>query len=264
MLINGLASPLFSPAAPAAETANFDCLIEPHMVVDLSSRVDGIIDAILVNRGDRVARNQIVAKLESSVEQAAVDYAQARSQMNAEIQQLETIYAYGLRNQDRITDLHAKQAVPISEIDRIQTDTSIAKFKLAQAKENRLLAELDLIRAKQTLKQHTITSPIHGVVMERYLNPGESVEDRPIVKVAQIDPLRVEVVMPVAYFGKLNQGQTGLVYPEADIGGEFPATVTTLDSVLDAASGTFRVSLRLANSDHKLTGGLKCNIEFDL
>jgi multidrug efflux pump subunit AcrA (membrane-fusion protein) len=100
------------------------------------------------------------------------------------------------------------------------------------------------------------------VVVERYLNPGESAEDKPILKLAQINPLRVEVVLPVAQFGKIRKGQGAVVYPEAGIGGEYESTVSIVDQVLDAASGTFRVRLSLPNPDYALTSGLRCSIEF--
>ncbi|MGB5717330.1 MAG: efflux RND transporter periplasmic adaptor subunit, partial [Gammaproteobacteria bacterium] len=79
---------------------------------------------------------------------------------------------------------------------------------------------------------------------------------------AQINPLRVEVVLPVSQFGKIQKGQGALVYPEAGIGGEYESTVSIVDQVLDAASGTFRVRLSLPNPDYALTSGLRCSIEF--
>jgi len=246
----------------AEEAAEFDCLIEPHMVVELSSRVDGVIEEMLIDRGDQVEPDQVVANLESGAEQAALEYARVRSQMIAEIEQHKANLHYGWRNEKRIAKLHQKQAVSSSEIDRVRTEARIAKFKLAQAEESKRLAELDLIRANETVERHTIRSPIKGVVVERYLNPGESVEDKAIVKLAQIDPLRVEVVVPIAQFGKIKRGQGALVYPEAAVGGEYESMVSIVDSVLDAASGTFRVRLALPNPDYKLTSGLKCTVRF--
>lgn len=253
---------VLSGAEAAGEAPEFDCLIEPHMVVELSSRVDGIIEEMLVDRGDQIALNQVVARLESGAEQAALEYARTRSQMMAEIEQYKASLHYNWRNENRIQELHAKKAVSSSEIDRAQTEARIARYKLAQAEENKRLAEIDLVRARETLERHTIRSPIQGVVVDRYLNPGESVEDKAIVKLAQIDPLRVEVVVPVSQFGKIRRGQGALVYPEAAVSGEYESTVSVVDPVLDAASGTFRVRLELPNPDYKLTSGLKCAVRF--
>jgi len=246
----------------AEEQSEFDCVIEPHMEVELSSRVDGILEKVLVDRGDHVKPNQLVARLESGVEKAAVEYARARTEMNAEIQSHQVSVNFGVRNQDRIAELHEKKAVSFTEVDQVRTETEIAKFSLLKAKENNQLAKLELARAEETLKRQSIRSPIRGVVVERYLNPGESVEDQPIIKVAQIDPLRVEVVVPINQHGRIKVGDKGLVTPEFAVGGEYESKVEIVDSVFDAASGTFRVRLSLPNPDYKLTSGLKCRVRF--
>jgi len=252
----------FATPAFAAEQNGFDCVIEPSMVVELSSRVDGIIENVHVERGDVIEPDTVVADLESGAETVAVDHARARAEMEAEIRSLKASLAYGWRNLKRLNELHEKHAISSDEIDRVKTETRIAKHKLQQAEENKRLAELELARAEETLKRHTIRSPIGGVVAERYLNPGESVEDRPVVKVAQIDPLKVEVVMPVDKFGAISAGQQAMVLPEASIGGRYESTVTIVDPIIDAASGTFRVTLMLPNPEHKLTSGLRCQVSF--
>jgi RND family efflux transporter MFP subunit len=252
----------FTASVSGAQRNSFDCVIEPSMVVELSSRVDGIIETMLVERGDTIEPDTVVAKLESGAEAVAVAHARVRSEMEAEIRSLKASLAYGWRSLNRLDELHKKQNVSTDEIDRVKTETRVAKHKLQQAEENKRLAELELARAEETLKRHTIRSPIGGVVAERYLNPGESVEDRPVVKVVQIDPLRVEVVLPVDKFGAIAAGQLAMVVPEASIGGRYESTVTIVDPIIDAASGTFRVTLMLPNPEHKLTSGLRCQVTF--
>ena len=182
--------------------------------------------------------------------------------MMAEIQSHEINVSFGQRNQQRISELHAKKVVPVHDIDRVETETQIARYKLQQAKDNKHLAELELARAKELLDLQTIRSPIAGVVVDRYLNPGESVEDRPIAKIAQIDPLRIEVVAPVTLFGMIKPGQPATVVPESPVGEEYHSTVTAVDPVLDAGSGTFRVRLELPNPDYRLTSGFRCKVQF--
>ena len=252
----------FATMDAAGQPKSFDCVIEPSMVVELSSRVDGIIETVLVERGDMIEPDTVVAKLESGAEAVAVEHARARSEMEAEIRSLKASLAYGWRNHKRLNELHKKQSISTDEIDRAKTETRVARHKLAQAEENKRLAELELARAEQTLKRHTIRSPIGGVVAERYLNPGESVEDRPVVKVVQIDPLKVEVVLPVSEFGRIKAGQRAVVRPEAAIGGRHESTVSIVDPIIDAASGTFRVTLTLPNPEGQLTSGLRCQVSF--
>jgi len=49
----------------------------------------------------------------------------------------------------------------------------------------------------------TIRSPVDGVVVERYMSPGEhiaGIKDQPVGNLAQIDPLNVEVILPAEQF----------------------------------------------------------------
>jgi multidrug efflux pump subunit AcrA (membrane-fusion protein) len=108
------------------------------------------------------------------------------------------------------------------------------------------------------VEQHQIRSPIEGVVVETLLRPGEFRDDQsPIMTLAQIDPLRVEVFVPAEFYGRVGIGDEAEVQPEAPIGGAYRARVEVVDRVLDAASGTFGVRLALPNSDRHLPGGRK-------
>ena len=89
-------------------------------------------------------------------------------------------------------------------------------------------------------------------------------ENRPLLKIASIDPLNVEVIAPVEFFGKIREGDVARVLPEQPIGGEHKARVVIVDRVLDAASGTFGIRLQLSNKGFKLPAGLRCSVEFAL
>ena len=112
------------------------------------------------------------------------------------------------------------------------------------------------------LAQRSIRSPVAGVVTDRLLSPGEFVKGTAILKLAQIHPLRVEVIAPVALLGKIAVGMRAEVQPEAPVSGSYPAIVTVVDRVVDAASGTFGVRLELPNPNYRLPAGLKCKVRF--
>ncbi|MES9926147.1 MAG: efflux RND transporter periplasmic adaptor subunit [Candidatus Thiodiazotropha endolucinida] len=253
---------LFSSTIVAEGTESLDGVIEPFMTVELSSRIDGILEAVSVDVGDSIEQNQVIAKLESEVEQAALEYARARASINSDVRLQEVSLAYGRRQLNRVKELHEKNLSSFQDFDKVETETRLTRYKLAQAKENKFLAELDLKQAEALYNRHTIRSPVGGIVVERYLNPGESVEERPIVKIAQINPLRVEVVAPVSMLGKVKTGQLAMVRPELPVGGNHRAVVKIVDPILDAASGTFRIRLEIPNDDYRLTSGLRCQVRF--
>lgn len=253
---------LMSTNVLSAGLAGFDCLIVPHTTVEVSTREDGILEQLPVNRGDFVSQGQEIAYLDRNVEQATVELGLAKSESEAEILELREALAYALREQARIDQLSKAKAVSVTERDKVTSEAVRAEFKLQEALERRKLAQLDLERSRRALENRTLRSPVDGVVVERLMSPGESVENRPIVTIAKIDPLYVEIIVPVDYFGSIRLGMEAEVMPKYPGAGLQTARVTVVDPVIDAASDTFGVRLLLANPDHRIPGGVRCDIRF--
>ncbi|MBV1959591.1 MAG: efflux RND transporter periplasmic adaptor subunit [Pseudomonadales bacterium] len=226
---------LAQDSAPAPIVSN-DCIIEPHKVVNVGSPVEAVIRTVKVDRGDVVKEWQVVAQLESGVEQASVDLAKERANFDQ-------------RNVERNKDLYEQQLISIHEKDELETDSFLSK--------------MDLQHAKAILSQRSIYTPINGVVIERFLNEGEFVGSEPILKIAQLNPLNVEVILPVDAFGQVKKGMLATVLPQQPVGGEYTAKVVIVDAVVDAASGTIGVRLELKNPSNRLPAGLKCRVEFN-
>jgi RND family efflux transporter MFP subunit len=239
-----------------------DCLLEPRVTTDISTRAEGVVERFFVDRGDMVEAGQVVVTLDAAVEQATVALAKTRTQLSGDLRASAASLSYGKAKAARFDGLYQQKAVAENARDEARTEAELAAARLLKAQEERRLAELQLQQAEATLALRTIHSPVTGVVVDRLLDEGESVEDRAILQIAQIDPLHVEVIVPVQYFGSVRPGMGGVVRPELPIGGEHQAVVTVVDRVIDAASGTFRVRLELPNPDHKLPAGLKCDVTF--
>jgi RND family efflux transporter MFP subunit len=151
------------------------------------------------------------------------------------------------------------------DIENAQAEYNVAVQDVASAELSRRMAELELKRSKATLEQHTIRSPIDGIVMKRSLGPGEYVnQEANIITVARIDPLNVETFLPVRYYGLIKVGDAAHVRPDNPVGGDRSAKVTIVDEVFDAASGTFGVRLALPNPAHIVPAGLRCRATFDI
>jgi multidrug efflux pump subunit AcrA (membrane-fusion protein) len=101
------------------------------------------------------------------------------------------------------------------------------------------------------------------VVVRRILHPGEYADPLELMELAQIDPLRVEVFVPVSMLGRVQTGMRGKVTLEKPLDSVHEARVAVVDRVVDAASGTFGVRLELPNPDHSLPAGLRCHVRFE-
>ena len=262
-----LALLLFSSLLYASEEniqLEFDGVIEPNKIVDVGFAADGIISSIEVERSDFVTQGKPLAKLESSIEQASLDLAKAQAKRQA-VTDLELRYVnhtFNKRKQTRAEELFEKKAISLQLKDEAQTEADLSKLQLRQAADNKKIAELELARANQILNQRTAMSPISGVVVERFKSVGEYVEDAPVMRIAEINPLRIEVIVPAEMYGSLKKGMQAFVAPDSQPGVQYQAEVAIVDKVIDAASGTFGVRLMLPNPDYEIPGGLKCKVKF--
>ena len=261
-VIMAAAAALTSSVSTAAKAVELDGLIEPYLIVNIGSSVPGVLDAVEVDRGDLVKKGQRLARLQDKVERATMELSRARAQMKSTIAARQARLDYTQRKQQRMEELYKKKVIPFEEMDESQTDNKLAEMQLAEEVENLGLAELEYKRSVEVVNRMTIRSPITGVVIERFLSPGEYVEDQPILKLAQIDPLNVEVFAPVELYGTIKVGMQAKVRPEAPIGGSYNAKVVIVDRVIDAASGTFGIRLEIPNSKYHLPAGLKCRVIF--
>jgi RND family efflux transporter MFP subunit len=255
---------LLAMATPlaAAPEGTLDCIIEPNLIVAVASPVDGVLETVRVDRGDVVRAGDVLALLDSVVDHTFVALAKARAEVEANMKSNQARYEFGVRRLVRTEELFKKDLVPLREMDEAETQKVLAEIGVIEAKETRQLAQLELARAQAALAQRTIKSPIDGVVVERVLSAGEFTKQGAIVKLAQIDPLRVEVIAPVALHGRIHTGMRAQVMPEAPFREPLAARVKVVDRVVDAASGTFGVRLELPNPRFRIPAGLKCKVRF--
>jgi RND family efflux transporter MFP subunit len=258
-----ISTALAALAVLPAHAEPMGCLIQPFQEADVGTQVVGILDQVMVERGDYVKRGQPVALLASDVERASVGAAKLRSEATAELQAAAANHDFAQKKKIRTQDLYRQNFVSQQVRDQAATEADVAEMRLHQAREQMRQAQQELALAQAQLSQRTIRSPFTGVVVERYLQSGERVEEKPIVKVATIDPLRVEVIVPATQFNRIKQGMTASVRPEmADVELR-TAKVVVVDKVIDAASNSFRVRLELPNPQNELPPGLRCKVEFD-
>lgn len=246
----------------SAANENVGCAIEPNRRVQLSTAVEGVLDTVKVKRGDVVKAGEIVALLQSGVEKAAVKLAQKRAGLQAQIDARKARVKSAERKFRRAEDLVDKNFVSSEELEEAATELEVAERNLQEALESQQLAKLDLVRAKEQLALRVIKSPIDGVVVQTFLSGGEFAQGQPILEIAAIDPLHVEVILPMSEYGQIASGAKARVSPEAPLEGSYDAEVTIVDKVVDAASGTFGVRLLLPNAEFQLPAGVECEVEF--
>lgn len=261
-LLAGLAT----AAAAQGPDGDYQCLIEPYRRIEIRSSVEALIDQVHVQRGSVVRKGQRLVDLQSSVEQAALDSAKFRAVMEGSLRSSEARVDYARDKLRRREELSRQNFVSSQERDDAAAELRVAQAELLEARDNRQLSVLESKRLEELLRQRTLLSPFDGVVTEVEQHPGELAQTgegaRPILKMAQIHPLRVEVVLPVALYNQIRAGAAAEIEAEAPTKGRYKATVQIVDKVVDSASGTFGVRLELPNPSGSMPAGVKCKVRF--
>jgi RND family efflux transporter MFP subunit len=251
--------------AQSAAVPELDCVIEPQQLVKLATPVVGVIARIDVDRGDVVHKGQVLGKLEDGVEQAALKLARARGTNEFGVKAVKARLDYLRRKNARAGELMAKNIVTQAAAEEADSDANVAEQQLKEAELTLEMARLEVGHAEEALKQRTMISPIDGVVTERLLVPGEyRNEQSPILTLAQIDPLRVEVFVPTSQYGRIRIGSNAHIHPQQPIGGSYSAIVTGVDQVLGCGERHLRgatgppESRPAAAGRHTLQGSVRC------
>jgi len=239
-----------------------DCVINPYRVVDIASPVAGVIEKLYVERSQPVAAGQVVAQLEASVERANVELARYRAGIQSEIGLGRVNINFDQQRKKRVEGLLEKQNISLENADQIEREVQLSEWKLRQAKELADIRKLELRKAEEQLRQKSIPAPFDGFVLDTFKYRGEYVEDQAILRLAQLDPLVIEAIVPMENFGAIEAGMQAEILPEVLFKDKLQAEVMAVDRIGDTASNTFGVKLRMPNPENRIPAGLKCVVKF--
>jgi membrane fusion protein, heavy metal efflux system len=251
---------------PAAATrmprSAVSCMMNPDRTADIGTAVVGVVSAVHVDVGDSVAEGQLLVSMRQDVEQAGVRAADARARLEADERSAAANLNLSSQRLERSIELEKEGFVTPQANDQVRTEQEVARQRLEQARGQRNVAqrELDIVRAQRGQRQ--FKSPFAGVVVERFANVAERVEDKPMLRVAVLDPLRVDLVVPASRWGSVSVQDKIDVHPELPGMKAVSATVSRIDRVIDGASNTFRVRLSLPNPNQTLPAGARCRVQW--
>ena len=259
----GLAVAMGVQAAWAAGN-EFDCMIEPAQVVEVRSPVAGILQQVHARRGQFIRQGEVLATIESSVEHSVTETARFRSTAQGSLLLARNKVNAAREKARRYQALYEEEFVSGQARDDAEAELRLAQAEQKTAEENMELARLQHKESLDQLNRRVLRSPFNGVVMDQYLYPGSMVDGaeskKPILKIAQTQPLAVQAILPFQLFPQVQAGAPVVVVPEKPFTRELQARSKTVDRVLDSAAGTFNVWIDLDNARHELPGGIRCKL----
>jgi membrane fusion protein (multidrug efflux system) len=226
----------------------------PGLDVKLGPLVAGRLSVVLVAEGDRVSEGQLLARLDQTplrdaLQQAEAQVAQARAQeinARAKLARAEKAFSAGVAAGQEIDDATLALA------------TATAALRAAEAARS---------TARNQLGRSELRAPFAGVVAHIFAAPGESLDaNKPVVEVARTEILDLRAPLAPALVALVRTGQGAEVRVDGLATRAFPARVLAVSPVIDPATGTALVRVRVPNKDGALKGGAfaRARIEADV
>jgi len=241
--------------------------LEPVNQVEVGTEVSGIIEIVAVNYNDRVKAGQVLAELDTDTLEAQVLKSQAAlesAQANLLDARAGIVEAHNeLKRLQHVREL-SKGKVP----SRHDLDAAEAAFKRSQAKEAGAMAQIAeanaTLRVNQTsLEKAIIRSPIDGIVLERKVEPGQTVAaslQTPVLFTLAEDLGKMELHVDVdeADVGQVKEGQDATFTVDAYPDRIFPARIIEVRYAPQTTEGvvTYETLLSADNSDLSLRPGM--------
>jgi len=201
---------------------------------ELASRVL----AFNFTEGQKVAKGQVLVKLDASLDEALLEQAEAALVLSK-------------ANYERARSLLTRQA---------GTEKAVDEARAALRRDEAIVA---LGRAR--VEKYTLVAPFDGVVGLRKVSIGSYLQaGADIVNLEQIDPLKVDFRVPEMFLPAIKVGQTIALTVDAYAGREFPGRVYAIDPLVDEAGRSIVIRAQVDNQGNMLRPGVFARVALTL
>jgi RND family efflux transporter MFP subunit len=221
-------------------------IVTRHKYVIIGTKVLGQIISEPIEEGQQIKEGDILARIDDRDYQAQLRQASAVRDLTEATLRLAILKA------DR-----AKQLVKSGAISKDEYDTAISAAEVAKAALARDSAAVDY--AKFQVSQCVISSPINGIVLQKYRELGDTINfggqiqagggATDIAELADTDDMRAEVDVNEADISKVSLSSPASVVPDSYPDRTFEAAIIKVYPAADRQKGTIKVEVHLINPD---------------
>ncbi|WP_144820585.1 efflux RND transporter periplasmic adaptor subunit [Marinobacter piscensis] len=203
--------------------------------IEVANEMPGVIEKINFESGDTVKQGDVLVRLNTSIDEAAVRTRRAEAQL-------------AQQEFNRISDLLPKRAVSQSQYDEAK-----ANFDAARARVN---------EAEAQLNKKIIRAPFDGTLGIRMVDQGQYIgTGTPIVEINMLDPIYVDYTLSEKNLPDVDQGYSVEATVAAVPEQSFEGKVSAINTSVNPETRTVRVRATLANPDNLLRPGMFATIQ---
>jgi RND family efflux transporter MFP subunit len=246
-----------SGAASLSAAGGIRAITKPSADVAQSFVQPGRIAAVHFKEGDAVKAGQALVQQDDAAEQVLLAQLKAQSEDITQIRASEASLAQKKVDLQKLEKAAASNAATALEVEHARLDVTIAQLSLELAQFEHEQAGRKYQEQKVRVENMLLKSPIDGYIEKIEVEVGESVNTTTeVIRVVQVDPLWIDVPVPLAQAAGLKTGMTAQV-ELAESGGKSligEGRIIFVGAVADAASDTLRVKIEVPNKARRPAG----------
>jgi RND family efflux transporter MFP subunit len=238
----------------------------------VSSKITGKVVEVLIEEGQRVEVNEIVARLDDANARAQVAQVTAqREQAVANLVAAQVAFDNAVPTFKRNQEQFAMEIISAQTFDAAKANYDIARTSLDVAASAVEVAEANLALAQRNLDDTIVRAPFGGVVTVKAAQPGEMVSPvsggggftrTGIGPIVDMDSLEVEVDVSENFINRVRAGQDLTVRLNAYPDWQIPARVVAIIPTADRAKATVRVRVALEERDARILPEMGVRVAF--
>lgn len=247
---------------------SFDAELRPYKEIELHARATGYLDKMLVDAGDVVKAGQLIAALDVPELQFDLQNAQATERRaKADMEKFTAAYEEAHLALTRLESADKAQPNLIAkqDVDSARLRDQSAKAALSSAREEQNVAAASTKRFQTMLDYTQISAPFAGVITRRYADPGSLIQagtssgTSPLVRLSQVDLLRVAFPVSVSYVAGVKVGDEAEIRIPS-LHQKFTAKISRVSQKVETSTRTMEAQIDLPNADGSLIAGVYATV----
>lgn len=259
-------------AAAASSVLDASGYVVARRQATVSSKVTGKVVEVLIEEGMRVEKDQVVARLDDTTQQAQLMLAQAQAESaRATLDEIAAQLRIARLERDRLRDLAERSLTSTASVDAAEATFDELAARLETGRENVKVAERNVALAEDSLSNMTIKAPFAGMVVTKNAQPGEMISPvsagggftrTGICTIIDTDSLEIEVDVNEAYIQRVKPGQPVSATLDAYSDWRIPAEVIAIIPTADRQKATVKVRIGLLERDERVLRDMGVKVAF--
>jgi HlyD family secretion protein len=246
---------LLSVLKASSSGVGIRAVTNPSADITLSYVQPGRIAKVYFNEGEWVKAGQVLVQQDNAVEQIQLAQLEAASEDTTQIQASEASLAQKRVDLKKLEKAAANNAATELEVEYAKLNVTMAELSLQLANFEHEQAKRKYNEVKTQIEKMSLKSPINGRIEKIHVETGESINAlADVVRVVQINPLWIDVPVPLVKATALSYGKTATVmFPDPNRA-SLEGRIIYIAAVADAASSTLRVRIEVPNKSNRPAG----------